>query len=391
MPRIIPQYQVDEQLKFLYRNRKGKKIYKPIYDIYNEIFFSNILEKTELKASFTAFKDTSIYERFILNAAQFSANKSNTFTQLVQAQIFDEDKKVRPYNKFLEKTKEIVEPMNETWLRVEFESGRRQIVQTERYLKMYADRDLYPYWQWRGRMDAREREAHKEMEGKIFHIGDPEGDKCFAPADWNCRCDSEPVDEDYLEEHGLKPVGPDELQEILKNNVAEQFQRNPALGSLPNTGSYFESMKSANQGNAEIFGLSDPKSDKNLEGLAAKGVHHLTEIVTEWKDKYHVNDNGDVVFQNAKLFSNVVFTAKSLHQIQKHSRGFENIPETVSNPDEVWSYWDNPAPEKQLNSIRNYIIFGKVNYVVQTLAGEITDAFAVNNRSINKYRKGVIL
>lgn len=389
MPRIIPQYQVDDQLKFLYRNRKGKKIYKPVYDIYNEIFFSNIVDEMGIKASFTAFKDTSIYERFMLNAAQFSATKSNTFTQFVQSQIFDDTGKVRTYDKFREKAEEIVKPMNEVWLRVEYESGRRQCVQSERYLKMYADRDLYPYWQWRGRMDNREREAHVEMEGKIFHIGDPAGDKCFAPADWNCRCDSEPVDDDYLEEHGLQPVGPNELTSILKNNVAEQFQRSPVAGSLPNTGTYFESMKSANQGNAEIFGLPDIKSDKKLTGLAAKGVHHLVEVVADWKDQYHVNANGDIIFQNAKTFSNVRFTANSLHKIQKHSRGFDNIPDTVSSPDEIWNYWDDTG--KQLNSVRNYIIFGQVNYVVQTVAGEITDAFTVNNRSLNKYRKGVIL
>jgi SPP1 gp7 family putative phage head morphogenesis protein len=389
MPRIIPQYQVDDQLKYLYRIRKGKKIYKPVYDKYNEKFFSNIIEKTSIKSSFTAFKDTAIYERFMLNAAQFSAAKSVATTKLIQAEIFDENAVVRTYPKFKEKAEQVAETVNENWLRVEYESSRRQCVQSERFRRMYEDRDLYPYWQWRGRMDARERDAHREMEGKVFQIGDPEGDKCFSPADWNCRCEGEPVDGEYLEENGLQPVGPDELQEILKNNVDEQFQRSPLAGSLPNSGSYFEAMKSANQGNAEMFGMPDPESKKKLDGLAAKGVHHLAEIVDEWKDKYHVNKDGDVVFQNTKTFSNIRFTPKSLHTIQKHSRGFENIPDAVSSPDEIWNSWSDD--KKQLKSIRNYIIFGDVNYVVQTLDGEITDAFAVNARSINKYRKGVIL
>jgi hypothetical protein len=364
-------------------------IYKPVYDIYNENFFSNILEKTGIKASFTAFKDTSIYERFILNAAQFSATKSNTFNELVQAQIFDENKVVRTFNKFKEASDKIAEAMNNTWLRVEYESGRRQCVATEQYRKMYEDRDLYPYWQYKGRMDDRERELHKEMENKVFHIGDPDGDKCLPPIDWNCRCEPDPVDDDYLEEHGLKPVGPDDLKETLDNHVDEQFRRSPMVGSLPNNGSYFESMKSANEGNAKMFGLPDPESKRKLDGLAAKGVHYLAEIVDGWKDDYHVNKDGDVIFQNTKLFSNVRFTAKSLHTIQKHSRGFDNIPEAVSNPNEVWAMWEDD--EKQLKSVRNYIIFGSVCYVVQTVAGEITDAFAVNNRSINKYRKGVVL
>jgi SPP1 gp7 family putative phage head morphogenesis protein len=329
----------------------------------------------------------------MLNAAQFSAAKSVATAKLIQAEVFDENKKVRTYPKFKEEAEKIAQTSNETWLRVEYESSRRQCIMSEEYRRMYEDRDLYPYWQYKGRMDDREREEHVEMEGKIFRIGDPEGDECFPPNDFNCRCETEAVDDSYLEENKLRPAGPDELKEFLNNNVDEQFQRSPAAGSLPNDGSYFEAMASANQGNAEMFGLPDPESNEKIDGLhatfAAKGVHQLAEQVDEWKNDYHVNKNGDVVFQNAKTFSNVRFTPKSLHAIQKHPRGFENIPDAVSNPDEIWNYWDDT--KKQLNSVRNYIIFGSVSYVVQTVAGEITDAFAVNNRSLNKYRKGVIL
>jgi hypothetical protein len=231
------------------------------------------------------------------------------------------------------------------------------------------------------------------MEGLIFRIGDPEGDKMIPPNGWNCRCEPESVDDDYLIENSLKPAGPDQLKENLKENVNEQFRHNPTAGILPKTGSYFELMPNANYGSPEMFGLPDPKSKKKLDGLhatfAAKGVHQLANQVDEWKEQYHVNKDGDVVFQNTKTFSNVLFTAKSLHTIQKHARGFENIPDAVSNPNEIWNYWDDA--EKQQKSVRNYIIFGSVSYVVQTVAGEITDAFAVNDRSINKYRKGVIL
>lgn len=392
LPRIIPQYQVDEQLKYLYRNRKGKKIFKPIYDLYNENFFTNLVEKTEIKTTFKAFKDTSIYERFMLNAAQFSAAKSVATTKLIQAEIFDENKNIRTFPKFKKEAEKIAETVNSTWLRVEYESSRRQCVASEQYRRMFDDRDLYPYWQYKGRMDAREREEHRELEDLIFRIGDPEGDKFIPPNGWNCRCEPEAVDDDYLIENNLKPIGPDQLKENLDNNVDEQFRQNPIDGILPKTGSYFEALKSANQGNAEIFDLPAPESKKKLTGLraklAAKGVHQLAEIVDEWKEKYHVNKDGDVIFQNTKTFSNVRFTAKSLHEIQKHSRGFENIPDAVITPDEIWASWDD---EKQLKSVRNYILFGQVSYIVQTIEGEIVNAMAVNSRSINKYRKGVVL
>lgn len=308
---------------------------------------------------------------------------------MIQSEVFDENHNIRTFPKFKEKAEQVAETINDNWLRVEYEAARRGCVASEQYRRMYDDRDLYPYWQYRGRMDAREREEHRELEGLIFRIGDPEGDKCMPQNGWNCRCEAESVDDDYLIENGLKPIGPDRLKEVLNNNVNEQFRHSPIDGILPKTGSYFELMPNANYGSPEMFGLPDPKKTKKLDGLAAKGTHHLAEIVDEWKREYHVDKNGDLVFQNTKLFSNVRFTAKSLHTIQKHSRGFDNIPETVMNPDEVWGTWDDP--KKQLKSVRNYIIFGSTSFVVQTVAGEITDAFAVNNRSLTKYRKGVII
>ena len=296
---------------------------------------------------------------------------------------------MRTFPDFKKKAEEVAETINDNWLRVEYESARRQCVASEQYRRMYDDRDLYPYWQYKGRMDAREREEHRRLEGLIFRIGDPEGDKMMPPNGWNCRCEPEAVDDDYLIDNDLKPIGPDQLKEALNNDVNEQFRQNPNAGILPKTGSYFESMPNVNYGSPEMFGLPDPKKTKKLEGLAAKGTHHLAEVVDGWKGEYHVGKNGDVVFQNEKLLSNVRFTAKSLNQIQKHSKGFDNIPAAVINPDEVWASWDDP--EKQLKSVRNYIIFGPVSYVVQTVAGEITDAFAVSNRSLTKYRKGAIL
>lgn len=393
LPRIVPQKIVDDQIKYLYRNRQGKKIYRPVYEAYNERFFSNIVEKTAIKATFTAFKDTSLYERFMLNAAQFSAAKSVTTAKLIQAQIFNENKKVRTYSEFKKAAEEIAHTSNEVWLRVEYESSRRQCVASEQYRRMYADRDLYPYWQYKGRMDGRERPEHVQLENKIFQIGDPSGDQVLPPIDWSCRCEPEPVDADYLEEKGLRPQSPDELKEIIENNVDEQFRRSPAAGSLPNDGSYFNALGSANQANAQMFDAPDVDSKKKLDGLtatfAAKGFHNLMEIVNEWKQNFHVEHNGDIIFQNAKIFSNVKFTSKSLHEIQKHARGFENIPMAVSNPDQIWATWEND--ESQLKSVRHYILFGNISYIVVTIAGEITDAFAINNRSINKYRKGVIL
>ena len=112
------------------------------------------------------------------------------------------------------------------------------------------------------------------------------------------------------------------------------------------------------------------------------------EIFNEWKKVYHVNNEGDVVFQNKDFMFNVRFTDNSLHYIHKNSRGMENIPKTVIEPDEVWGVWQNVST--QIEVLLNYILVeGKTAYIVQTRKGIIENAFLTKN--VNKYRVGVVL
>lgn len=192
----------------------------------------------------------------MLNAAQFSAAKSAAEAKILQTALFDADKNFLPYSKFNDKAKEITNIFQETWLRVEYDMCKRQTVQGEAFRQMKADADLYPYWVYHGVMDDREREEHVEMEGLVFRIGDPAGDAVYPPADWNCRCSGDPVDDQYLEENNLRPLTNDEAEEVLNTKVDEQFRYNPAeQGMLPKTGSYFDVVGSANELDFKNFDL----------------------------------------------------------------------------------------------------------------------------------------
>ena len=116
-----------------------------------------------------------------------------------------------------------------------------------------------------------------------------------------------------------------------------------------------------------------------------KTFSQLLQVLHEWKSKYHTNREGDLIFQNKETFANVILTDNVVHVIERHSTGFGQLPDTIENPDEIWSYWGD---EKQRIALRNYI---KDNYVVQTKDGRITDAFQVSEKAINNFRKGVIL
>jgi len=118
-------------------------------------------------------------------------------------------------------------------------------------------------------------------------------------------------------------------------------------------------------------------------------LSHFLNTVNEWRNDYPTTKKGEIIFQNEHLLTNVRLSDAAIHKIQNHFEGFENIPNAIKEPQEVWSCWENP--KKQLVVLRNYILFGKKNYIVQTRDGQITDAFLATNTSTEKYRKGVIL
>lgn len=395
MPRFISRTLDEDTIQFAYKNRKGRRVFLPLYKKYNEYFFEDIISNTKIVSVFKKLRDTSIFERFMLNAAQFSASKDAAVVKLLQGEIFTPDKETKPFSRFQKDAEKIIEIPNKVWLRVEREMCVRQCVQADRFMDLERDADLYPYWMWVGVMDDRERDEHVEMEGKVFRIGDPEGDACFPPGDWNCRCSDEPLDDNDIQERGLTVQTNAEAKGLLEKYIDPQFQYNPAAqGAMPNTGSYFDVLPSANAAGADTFDMPDVDSDEQLTGLGARflgasGLHYIVSVVNEWKNKYDTTKSGDIIFRNKRLYTNVKFTDNALHAIQRHDRGFENIPVTIEQPDEVWSYWETPA--KQRVVLRNYLKFGKTSYVVQTKDGVVQDAFAVSNRALNKFRKGVIL
>jgi hypothetical protein len=122
-----------------------------------------------------------------------------------------------------------------------------------------------------------------------------------------------------------------------------------------------------------------------------KRLSHIMAVIQAWREKYHVDKNShDIIFQNRETFANVRFTNNSLNAIREHPKGFENIPDAIAHPHEIWSRWENAGDQKIV--IRTYLLFGKgFAYVVITKKGHIDDALALSSRSVEKYRKGVIL
>ena len=72
--------------------------------------------------------------------------------------------------------------------------------------------DLYPYWQYHTREDSRVRDSHAVLNGKVFRHDDPFWDTHFPPNGWKCRCYVRSLDDDDLEEKGLKVLDSRDLK-----------------------------------------------------------------------------------------------------------------------------------------------------------------------------------
>jgi hypothetical protein len=339
---------------------------------------------------FEAFKDTSVYERYMQNAYQFSAARNADVAKEMQAAVFDSEGTVKSFSKFKKDAEQITNIENEVHLRQNYEVCRKSAVMGERWRQIESVKKYYPYWVYRGQMDGRERDEHVALEGKVYRVGDPEGDSVFPPNGWGpCRCDGVSIDGNEIEEQNLKVQTTEEAKADLEENVDKQFRFNPAhQGMLPKEG-----ITNGNIWKADDYGLSKPSAETTPEGLStriglASGLHQIVAIVEGWKHNYKTEDNGDIIFQNKDTFTNIVFNNVSIHNIQKHPRGFEGLPNTLQDADEIWGTWGD---EKQKVVLRNYITFGeKVSYIAQTKDGVVVDAFAVSNGSLDKFRKGII-
>lgn len=344
-----------------------------------------------VKFSFESFRDTGLFERFMNNTAQFSAAKSYSEAKLMQNEVFD-GKRLRSFPEFSKAASEITDISQKTWLRTEYDTCRKNAIAGSKFAQMQADADLYPYWIYKGRMDGRERPDHVAMEKKVFRIGDPAGDSCFPPNDWNCRCVGDPIDGMYLEENKLRAQTHAESKETLERDVDPQFRYNAAIqGPVPNEHSYFDVFRSANAGDASVFGMGKLGNEgKELTGLdAGISMRYLMDVVHEWRQKYYVDPKHFIVFQNNATYANVRLSDGVISKIIKHGRGMQNLPDTIMAPDEIWASWEDEDTQRVV--LRNYLKIGRICYMVKTRDGRVTDAFALSRDHANKYRRGVIV
>ena len=252
--KTIPPESGDKKIQKIWNKKSGKFIDYASYQAINKQFFEAIKKNTSIEEDFEAFKSTEWTERIMLRAFQFSSAKDLTESMALQTLALQSN----GFTDFKEKASEIVEINRSQWLRVEQDNLIRNAVMGEGWRKIEESKSLYPYWQYKTEEDDRVRPEHESLDNLVFRIGDPEGDDCYPPNDWNCRCHADVIDDTDLNEQGLKVSdGKDYLNEKDADGepyIADNFKYNSGKdGPLPNTGSYFDVLPNINKLDSESF------------------------------------------------------------------------------------------------------------------------------------------
>lgn len=174
----------DDEAKFVFEG--GSDIYIPVFKEYLKTFWDIIKEQTNVQSDYDRFKDTSLYERYMLNSVQFAAAKSVAVNGMMKTQLFKDDGVRKGFSAFKNDCKAITDITNETWLRTEYDTAVRQAVSGQQFISYREDADLYPYWVYLETTSEHPREEHLDLVGNVYRIGDPEGDMVFPPNGFNC-------------------------------------------------------------------------------------------------------------------------------------------------------------------------------------------------------------
>ena len=230
-----------------------------------DAFFKNIVENTAIEKSFLAFKNTDFFERYMLNAYQFSAAKTASEAKALQYIVYNEKKELKPYEEFYKDAEKITDIVNDTWFRTEYDNCSRSAVMADEWRSLDENKDLYPYWVFHTTPEHAIDDDCDDMNEMVFRIGDDDSDNCFPPLHFNCQCYTEPADDADVEENNYHIASDEEAQEFLRNSVDEDFSFNPGIqGTMPNTGDYFEDLPNANKADWKLFDIP-PISDKYLD------------------------------------------------------------------------------------------------------------------------------
>lgn len=123
------------------------------------------------------------------NVYHFSAAKNYHELKDLSLAIRDGNK-IRSFEEFEAKAKEITNKYNVSWLRSEYNQAIASAQASARWNDFSKNKDTMPYLQYQAVMDSNTREEHAALNGVIRRIDDKFWDTYMPPNGWGCRCEA---------------------------------------------------------------------------------------------------------------------------------------------------------------------------------------------------------
>lgn len=154
------------------------------------------------------------------NIQFFSAAK--TFQEIKDFESYlTEDGKIVEFSIFRERVLERYKLYNKTWLETEYGFTVESARAGRRWIKIWADRDLFPMLEYVTVGDSRVRDTHKVLDGVIRPVEDAFWNTYYPPWSWRCRCTTKKLEEGDITTIVNKIVQLPKIKKFFQNNVGK--------------------------------------------------------------------------------------------------------------------------------------------------------------------------
>lgn len=302
----------------------------------------------------------------------------------------------------------------EGWQRTEYQSAINCAEGISTYRRLKAQRDLFPYWEYKTAGDGRVREEHAALDGLILKHDDKLWEKIYPPNGWNCRCYVVPRMAAEVEGYDLESA----------QDAFEAYMESP-------------DWKRAKKGgwginraiNAEVF----TADQEYIKGFSKKAAEYMDRISPEdWEiiaDRDTLQKESGAVFtkyegtadayweEHKKVINKIEYLVLEDYHGRKWRMDRESfnthttnnrrkkraarvnylneIQNTAMNPDEVWLHRTDESFFNNVKTLDNYVFIKYYDGMTLAVAGKIKDDnfvfatwFPVMSDNV---RKGILL
>lgn len=163
------------------------------------------------------------------------------------------------------------------------------------YQVMDAQRDVFPYWQYKSMNDSKVRDTHAALNGVVLPANAKFWERHYPPFEWGCRCQVVPLMEEDVEEIREAEAGkPLEERKVLEGEALRQLEENSQLVAGPNQ--IYDLRTPIEKGKPGAFEWSPKDLRIPLDGLRERYDAETFAKFEEWSKGTALNVTGETLW-----------------------------------------------------------------------------------------------